>query len=118
MGCLFFLVWGVALISPVIIASDTHWSLQKAISGFSELLPLAVFFPAGLAYPLKSIFPKATPGVLPLILGWLIYFVHGCLVLFVEKRSTLQALMIVLLLLLLVNVYGCSCILKDLSHIH
>ena len=72
------------------------------------------FFPAGLA-PLFTLFlPKGFELGAFLPIGWAVYIAHGIALARAKNHKTIRTLLIVLVVLLLINVYGCSVMLKGI----
>jgi uncharacterized membrane protein (UPF0182 family) len=72
-----------------------------------RLWALVYMFPTGLFAFIPAGFADAKWGIPLLVLGWIIYLVHGILFFRAQRRKTIWILSAVLLLLLVCNVGGC-----------
>ena len=90
---LYFSTWVIAL-----LAAAVPWLIRGA--GPTALLGFALLFPAGLTFWL---------GDRAMGLGYVMYFVHGIVTLFVGSRKQCFLLMYAaLVIMLVVNVGGCA----------
>jgi hypothetical protein len=78
-----------------------------------QYLEAFILFPWGLFYLLP--FLEIANDVILAVIGWTIYLVLTLLVLFSGRRSAFTAFYLILVLLLILNVAGCSVMQHDLA---
>ena len=119
-GCLYF--------SAIVFALLFLFIKQRCISSYPDsfkewirvipvLVNLTVVFPVGLAPLLDILFSKEVARGAALPIGWAIYVIHGFAMMLAQNRKTIYTLLLILVVLLLINVYGCVTMLNELSHI-
>jgi hypothetical protein len=122
-GCLWSSTVATALLILCVVllcnGSISPDSLQEFFAGIPELLLLIIFFPAGLIWWLNQILPSGSELNNGLVmLGWGIYLIHGLILLIAKRWKTVVALMMILVLFLIMNIYGCSVMMSGLNRIH
>ena len=115
-GCFYFSAVTLALFILLIklFVNDPPESFKEFICCFPKVLALMAFFPAGLAPLFVPFLPNNFELGAFLPISWIVYIVHGIATACAQNRKTICTLLIVLVLLLLVNIYGCSVMLKGL----
>ena len=116
-GCLYFSAIAFALLFLFIkqlCIDDPPDSFKEFVRCSPDLLILLFFFPAGLA-PLFMLFlPKGFELGAFLPIGWTIYITHGIALAYTKNHKIICTLLIILIILLIINVYGCVSMLKGI----
>ena len=110
-----------AVVVALLFLSIKQWGIDDPPSSFKEfvqcspdLLILLPFFPAGLAPLFVPFLPNNFELGAFLPISWIVYIVHGIATACAQNRKTICTLLTILVILLLVNIYGCSVMLKGL----
>lgn len=110
-GGLYFLTWGAALI--IFIGLQFLYHGPRVLDALVGGLVGIPFFPVGLGAPFAEYLPSWL--VMPVLCGgWLFYFLHAFALARACDKIRVRNLLILLAVVLLLNVYGCSKILQTL----
>ena len=112
-GYLWFSAFALAFLFLLIklCIDDPPKSFKEFICCFPKVLGLVIVFPIGLG---SLLLPKGFDLEAFLPIGYIVYIAHGIATACAQNRKTICTLLTILVILLLVNIYGCSVMLKGL----